>query len=80
MGIQDPQQNTSNSLTWAGCIHYQEGGWPRGVCPIALRAGRVYYLPAGGIHVIICGRGGSRSRGPHLMQLNLEMKVDDVGR
>ena len=38
-GVYKQPLKMSSSLTWAGSIHYHEGGWPRGVCPIALRAG-----------------------------------------
>jgi hypothetical protein len=38
-GNQVARAKALNSLTWAGCIQDLEGGWPRGACPIALRAG-----------------------------------------
>lgn len=38
-GLQEVQRKKANSLTWAGSIHEPEGGWPRGACFIALRAG-----------------------------------------
>uniref|UniRef100_A0A2C9VMJ3 Uncharacterized protein n=1 Tax=Manihot esculenta TaxID=3983 RepID=A0A2C9VMJ3_MANES len=47
----------------------QEGPWPRSVTSIALRRGAVLRSPqVGRAYVIICCRGGLRSRGPYYLQ------------
>uniref|UniRef100_A0A2C9VLT2 Uncharacterized protein n=1 Tax=Manihot esculenta TaxID=3983 RepID=A0A2C9VLT2_MANES len=44
----------------------QEGPWPRSVTSIALRRGAGLRSPqVGRAYVVICGRGGLRSRGPY---------------
>uniref|UniRef100_A0A2C9VL24 Uncharacterized protein n=1 Tax=Manihot esculenta TaxID=3983 RepID=A0A2C9VL24_MANES len=56
----------------------QEGLWPRSVTSIALRRGAGLRSPqVGRAYVIICGRGGLRSRGPYqsLTQLFLQVTL-----
>uniref|UniRef100_A0A2C9VNF0 Uncharacterized protein n=1 Tax=Manihot esculenta TaxID=3983 RepID=A0A2C9VNF0_MANES len=44
----------------------QEGPWPRSVTSIALRRGAGLRSPlVGRAYVVICARGGQRSRGPY---------------